>query len=153
MPLGVGDVNVSVAGSSMCKQISLNDPTLAQQLIDVLRQAGVERGYGVVGDSLNPVVDVIRRTDGIEWVHVRDEEAGAFAAAGRGAADRPAGRVRGQLRPGQHAPGAGDVRRAPRRRAGARACLAHPVGADRHRLFQEPHPARLFGECSISASW
>src|ERR1700675_4145875 len=55
--------------------------TLAKQLIDVLRQAGVERVYGVVGDSLNPVVDAIRRTDGIEWVHVYNEEAGAFAAS------------------------------------------------------------------------
>jgi hypothetical protein len=34
----------------------------------------------VVGDSLNPVVDAIRRHDGIDWVHVRHEEAGAFAA-------------------------------------------------------------------------
>ena len=53
--------------------------TVAQQLVDVLRQAGVERVYGVVGDSLNPVVDAIRRTDGIEWIHVRNEEAAAFA--------------------------------------------------------------------------
>ena len=37
--------------------------------------------YGVVGDSLNPFVDAIRRTEGIEWIHVRNEEAGAFAAA------------------------------------------------------------------------
>jgi pyruvate dehydrogenase (quinone) len=36
----------------------------------------------VVGDSLNPVVDAIRRHDGIDWVHVRHEEAGAFAAGG-----------------------------------------------------------------------
>jgi pyruvate dehydrogenase (quinone) len=56
-------------------------PTLAEQLIDVLRQAAVERVYGVVGDGLNPVVDAIRRADGIERVRVRDEEAGAFAAA------------------------------------------------------------------------
>jgi thiamine pyrophosphate-dependent acetolactate synthase large subunit-like protein len=42
--------------------------TLAEQLIRVLRQAGVERIYGVVGDSLNPIVDAIRRTDGIEWM-------------------------------------------------------------------------------------
>src|SRR4051812_16116660 len=54
---------------------------LADQLIDVLIEAGVERVYGVVGDSLNPLVDAIRRADGIEWVHVRNEEAGAFAAA------------------------------------------------------------------------
>jgi hypothetical protein len=59
----------------------MSDPTVAGQLIGVLRQAGVERVYGVVGDSLNPVVDAIRRTDGIEWVHVRNQEAGVFAAA------------------------------------------------------------------------
>jgi thiamine pyrophosphate-dependent acetolactate synthase large subunit-like protein len=68
----------------------MSTPTLAEQLIDVLRQAGVERVYGVVGDSLNPVVDAIRRTDGIEWVHVRNEEAGAFAAA---AEAQPTGRL------------------------------------------------------------
>jgi thiamine pyrophosphate-dependent acetolactate synthase large subunit-like protein len=55
--------------------------TLADQLMEVLLEARVERVYGVVGDSLNPVVDAIRRTEGIEWVHVRNEEAGAFAAA------------------------------------------------------------------------
>jgi pyruvate dehydrogenase (quinone) len=60
---------------------AVGTPTVAKQLIDVLRQAGVERVYGIVGDSLNPVVDAIRRTEGIEWVHVRNEEAAAFAAA------------------------------------------------------------------------
>jgi pyruvate dehydrogenase (quinone) len=35
----------------------------------------------VVGDSLHPVVDAVRRTDSIEWVHVSNEEVGAFAAA------------------------------------------------------------------------
>ena len=59
----------------------MSDPTVAEQLIGVPRQAGVKRVYGVVGDSLNPVVDAIRRTDGIEWMHVRNEEAGVFAAA------------------------------------------------------------------------
>src|SRR6516165_4614342 len=75
-----------------------NMGTLADQLVEVLLEAGTKRIYGVVGDSLNPVVDAVRRTDGIEWVHVRNEEAGAFAAAA-GAADRPAGRLCGQLRP------------------------------------------------------
>jgi pyruvate dehydrogenase (quinone) len=54
---------------------------VAEQFVHVLRQAGVERVYGVVGDSLNPIVDAIRRTDGIDWVHVQNEEAGAFAAS------------------------------------------------------------------------
>ncbi len=40
----------------------------------------------IVGDSLNPVVDAVRRTGGaaeggIDWIHVRHEEAAAFAAA------------------------------------------------------------------------
>lgn len=54
---------------------------VAEQLVSVLVQSGVERVYGVVGDSLNPVVDAIRRSPGIEWVHVHNEEAGAFAAS------------------------------------------------------------------------
>src|SRR4051812_44433902 len=57
------------------------DPTVARQLVEMLRAAGVERIYGVVGDSLNPIVDAVRHTPGIEWVHVSNEEGGAFAAA------------------------------------------------------------------------
>jgi pyruvate dehydrogenase (quinone) len=51
------------------------NPTVAAQLVQMLRDAGVQRIYGVVGDSLNPVVDAVRHTDGIEWVHVSNEEA------------------------------------------------------------------------------
>lgn len=54
--------------------------TVAEQFIGTLVRSGVRRIYGVVGDSLNPVVDAIRRTAGIDWVHVRHEEAAAFAA-------------------------------------------------------------------------
>jgi pyruvate dehydrogenase (quinone) len=55
--------------------------TLAEQMVGILRDSGVRRIYGIVGDSLNPIVDAVRRTDGIEWVHVRHEETAAFAAA------------------------------------------------------------------------
>jgi pyruvate dehydrogenase (quinone) len=54
--------------------------TVADQFVEILLAAGVRRMYGVVGDSLNPVVDAIRRHDGIDWIHVRHEEVGAFAA-------------------------------------------------------------------------
>lgn len=57
------------------------DVNIAEQLVQILRQAGVERVYGVVGDSLNPIVDAIRRTPDIEWVQVQHEEAGAMAAS------------------------------------------------------------------------
>ena len=52
---------------------------LADQIVAQLQQAGVRRIYGIVGDSLNPVVDALRDSS-IEWVHVRNEEAAAFAA-------------------------------------------------------------------------
>ena len=54
--------------------------TVAEQLVRILQNSGVRRIYGIVGDSLNPIVDAVRRTEGIEWVHVRHEETAAFAA-------------------------------------------------------------------------
>src|SRR5436309_8119710 len=54
--------------------------TVAEDLVDSLIQAGVQRIYGIVGDSLNPVTDAVRRSGKIQWVHVRHEETAAFAA-------------------------------------------------------------------------
>ena len=55
--------------------------TVAELLIDALADHGVTQVWGVVGDALNPVTDAIRREERIEWVGVRHEEAGAFAAS------------------------------------------------------------------------
>lgn len=55
--------------------------TVADLLITALTEHGVGQVWGVVGDALNPVTDAIRRTEGIEWIGVRHEEAGAFAAS------------------------------------------------------------------------
>lgn len=54
--------------------------TVADALWDMLAGAGVRRCYGVVGDALNPVIDALRRDGRVEFVHVRHEEAGVFAA-------------------------------------------------------------------------
>jgi len=54
--------------------------TVAELLIESLAEYGVTSVFGVVGDALNPVTDAIRREDRIEWVGVRHEEVGAFAA-------------------------------------------------------------------------
>jgi hypothetical protein len=40
----------------------------------ILFGAGVERIYGLVGDSLNPLVEAVCRTEGVEWVHVRNSD-------------------------------------------------------------------------------
>ena len=55
--------------------------SITKQLVEELRDSGVQRIYGLVGDSLNPIADAIRRTEGIEWVHVHNDEAAAFAAS------------------------------------------------------------------------
>ena len=55
--------------------------TVAELLIESLADYGVKTVWGVVGDALNPVTDAIRREDRIEWIGVRHEEAGAFAAS------------------------------------------------------------------------
>jgi hypothetical protein len=49
-------------------------------LADVMSEAGVQRVYGVSGDSLKGITDLIRSRSGVEWSHVRHEEAAAFAA-------------------------------------------------------------------------
>jgi pyruvate dehydrogenase (quinone) len=54
--------------------------TVADLLVETLAATGVERIYGVSGDSLNGITDSIRRQGKIEWIHMRHEEAAAFAA-------------------------------------------------------------------------
>src|SRR6202050_717520 len=53
---------------------------VADLLWEMLEKAGVKRCYGIVGDALNPVIDALRRNGNVEFVHVRNEEYGAFAA-------------------------------------------------------------------------
>jgi pyruvate dehydrogenase (quinone) len=57
---------------------------MAQNVADVLWEmlvnAGVKRCYGIVGDALNPVIDALRRNGKVDFVHVRNEEYGVFAA-------------------------------------------------------------------------
>jgi pyruvate dehydrogenase (quinone) len=53
---------------------------VADLLWEMLAKAGVKRCYGIVGDALNPVIDALRRNAGIDFVHVRHEEYGVFAA-------------------------------------------------------------------------
>ncbi|MGW2683363.1 thiamine pyrophosphate-dependent enzyme [Streptomyces sp. NPDC001414] len=54
--------------------------SVADGLWEMLVSAGVRRCYGIVGDALNPVVDAMRRNGQVDFVHVRNEEFGVFAA-------------------------------------------------------------------------
>ncbi|WP_131539061.1 thiamine pyrophosphate-dependent enzyme [Pedobacter nototheniae] len=54
---------------------------VAEQLVEMLVEVGVKRIYAVTGDSLNYFNDAVRKSGKIKWIHVRNEEVGAFAAA------------------------------------------------------------------------
>jgi len=54
--------------------------SVSDQLVEMLVQTGIKRIYAVTGDSLNEVNDAVRREGSIQWIHVRHEEAGAYAA-------------------------------------------------------------------------
>src|ERR1700674_1799243 len=122
--------------------------TVADQMIEVLAAAGVQRVYGVVGDSLNGFTDAMLRRGGIQWMHVRHEEVAAFAAG----ADA---HVTGQLAVCAGSCGPGNLHLinglfdCHRSAVPVLAIAAHipssEIGSD---YFQETHPESLFKECS-----
>ncbi|MFC0438671.1 pyruvate dehydrogenase [Kutzneria buriramensis] len=123
-------------------------PTVADQLIEILRQAGVRRVYGLVGDSLNPIADAIRRTPDVEWVHVHNEEAAALAAAAEAQLTGRLAVCAGSCGPGNThlIQGLYDAHRTG---APVLAIASHiPSTQIGTNYFQETHPQHLFLECS-----
>ncbi|HCA85364.1 MAG TPA: ubiquinone-dependent pyruvate dehydrogenase [Streptomyces sp.] len=122
--------------------------TVAEQFVDILVRAGVRRLYGVVGDSLNPVVDAVRRNAAIDWIHVRHEETAAFAA---GAEAQLTGRLAACA--GSSGPGnlhlINGLYDAHRSMAPVLALASQiPSSEIGSGYFQETHPDQLFQECS-----
>jgi thiamine pyrophosphate-dependent acetolactate synthase large subunit-like protein len=56
--------------------------SVADVLVSTLEQIGVRHIFGLIGDSLNPFADAVRRSK-IEWIGVRHEEGAALAASGQ----------------------------------------------------------------------
>src|ERR1700730_8817339 len=122
--------------------------TLADDLVDTLARAGVQRIYGIVGDSLNPVTDALRRSDKIRWVDVRHEETAAFAAGAEAQLTGNLAVCAGSCGPGNlHLiNGLFDAHRSA---APVLAIAAHiPSSEVGTGYFQETHPEQLFRECS-----
>ncbi|MER0448996.1 pyruvate dehydrogenase [Streptomyces sp. Edi4] len=121
---------------------------VAEQFVDILARAGVKRLYGVVGDSLNPVVDAIRRTPGIDWIQVRHEETAAFAAGAEAQLTGGPAACAGSCGPGNlHLiNGLYDAHRS----MAPVLALASQIPSSEIGLgyFQETHPDQLFRECS-----
>src|SRR5438445_13257015 len=122
--------------------------TVAGQLVETLARAGVERIYGVSGDSLNGITDSIRRHDRMRWIHVRHEEAAAFAAGAEAHLTGELAVCAGSCGPGNlHLiNGLFDCHRS---RLPVLAIAAQISSAEvGSGYFQETHPQSLFQECS-----
>jgi pyruvate dehydrogenase (quinone) len=122
--------------------------TAAEYMADTLAQAGVERIYGVVGDSLNGFTDALRRLKTIQWIHVRHEEGAAFAAGAEAHLTGKLAVCAGSCGPGNlHL--INGLYDAHRNNVPVLAIAAHipstEIGID---YFQATHPESLFKECS-----
>ncbi len=124
-------------------------PTVAENIVSVLRHHGVQRVYGLPGDSLNGFTDAIRRDGDIRWMHVRHEEAAAFAASAEA-------ELTGELTVCAGSCGPGNLHLinglydANRSRVPVLAIAAHiPTAEIGSTYFQETHPQELFRECSV----
>src|ERR1700728_5180188 len=121
---------------------------VADLLVDVLVKANVQRIYGVPGDSVNGITDSIRTRDNIQWVGMRNEEAGAFAAGAEAHLTGELAVCAGSCGPGNlHLiNGLFDCQRS---RVPVLAIAAqipsHEIGSG---YFQETHPENLFKDCS-----
>jgi pyruvate dehydrogenase (quinone) len=124
--------------------------TVAEQIVKTLVEAGVKRIYGIVGDSLNGIIDAIRREGSIQWIHVRHEEVAAFAAG----ADA---HVTGELAVCAGSCGPGNLHLinglydCHRNGVPVLAIAAQiPTAELGSGYFQETHPETLFKDCSYS---
>jgi len=122
--------------------------TIAELMVEGLKNAGVTRVYGLPGDSLNGFTDALRKDGTIEWVHVRNEEVAAFAAG----ADA---HLTGALAVCAASCGPGNLHLinglfdCHRSRVPVLAIAAHiPSEEIGTNYFQETHPQNLFKECS-----
>jgi pyruvate dehydrogenase (quinone) len=127
--------------------------TLADQLVELLVQAGVTNVYGLVGDSLNSFSDAVRRSGGsanggLDWVHVHNEEAAAFAASAQA-------QLTGRLAVCAASCGPGNthliqgVFDAHRSGAPVLVLASHiPAAQIGTGFFQETHPEQLFRQAS-----
>lgn len=127
---------------------------VAEQIVGQLVDAGVHHIYGIVGDSLNPIVDAVRKTGGskkggIDWIHVRHEEAAAFAASAEAQLTGKLAVCAGSCGPGNlHL--INGLYDANRTGAPVLAIASHiPSVQIGSTYFQETHPDRIFEECSV----
>jgi pyruvate dehydrogenase (quinone) len=123
--------------------------TAAEQVAEMMIDAGIQRVYGVVGDSINPLIDAIRKSEGkLRWVQCRNEEVGAFAAGADALLTGQISACAGSCGPGNLHLIQG-LYNSHRNRAPVFAIAGQvPTKFLGTEYFQETHPERIFRDCS-----
>ena len=122
--------------------------SVADLITRTLADVGVDRIWGVTGDSLNAINDSLRRLGSIEWMHVRNEEVGAFAAGAQAAATGKLAVCAGSCGPG-HLHLINGLYDCQRNHVPVLAIAAHiPSSEIGLNYFQETRPTEIFRECS-----
>lgn len=123
--------------------------TVAEQVVDQLAEAGVERLYAITGDSLNALTDAISKDGRIKFIHVRNEEAAAFAASAEAQLTGKLAACAGSSGPG-HIHLINGLYDAQRSNAPvvaiASTCASAMFGTG---YFQETNPTLLFSNCTV----
>jgi pyruvate dehydrogenase (quinone) len=123
--------------------------TVGSDLVEMMIKSGVRNIYGIVGDSANPIIDAIRASQGkLQFINVRNEEAGAFAA---GADSQVSGRPTAVI--GSSGPGAlhllNGLYDCARNGASVFAIATHiPTTEIGTQYFQETRPDQIFLDCT-----
>jgi pyruvate dehydrogenase (quinone) len=125
--------------------------TVAENIVAHLKAAGVQRIFGIPGDSLNGLTDALRKDGSIDWMHVRHEEAAAFAAGAEAELTGELAVCAGSCGPGNlHL--INGLYDAHRSRVPVLAIAAQiPSSELGGNYFQETRPEQLFADCSSYA--
>lgn len=123
--------------------------TVADQIVDQLADSGVKHLYAITGDSLNAITDAITRDGRIKFIHMRHEEAAAFAASAEAQLTGKMAVCAGSSGPG-HVHLINGLYDANRSNAPvlaiASTCSSAVFGTE---YFQETNPILLFSNCSV----
>ena len=126
-----------------------DSPLVADQIVDMLAMAGIRNIYAITGDSLNALTDAIVRDGRIRFIHMRHEEAGAFAAGAEAQLTGRLGCCAGSSGPG-HVHLINGLYDAQRSNAPvlaiASTCPSALFGTG---YFQETNPVLLFSNCNF----
>ncbi len=122
---------------------------VADQVAQMIADAGVKHLYAITGDSLNDLTNALVKDGRVKFVHMRHEESGAFAASAEAQLTGKLAACAGSSGPG-HVHLINGLYDAQRSNAPvlaiASTCASAMFGTE---YFQETNPTLLFSNCNV----